>query len=261
MCKGIDLTQSSSLERIPTLIAAFGAALLVISVAYDYGFLLWLGVSLSEVPTSLSDHIRSSLVWAPSMVIVFFGIFVIELFNRRIEQGMTEEELINKSPVPSFTAWFRESPRYLIVAFALFLLATPFLKIELPLQAWMLGSIIWWFILHNFFFGHRRILERTTKLFYWSSRWVPATMLYVVFSGAVSAEKVPMGDVYTFNVQGKERAFILVRSYDKYFMVWSPDTKNVVFLSASSVLSFHPEQKETSKKTIQPTPKSVAADD
>jgi hypothetical protein len=51
MCKGIDLTQRSSLERIPTLIAVFGAVLLVISVAYDYGFLLWLGVSLSEVPT------------------------------------------------------------------------------------------------------------------------------------------------------------------------------------------------------------------
>lgn len=248
MCKGIALNESSYIENIPTLIAAFSALILVLSVTYDYGFLFFLGISFSEVPTSLSDHVRSSLDWVPYMFVGVFIAFILELFFRRVEKGMTEDEIINTSSTPRFTAWFRELPMYFIIAFAIFIPIAHIFKIKLPLETWMFSTIIWWFILHNFFFGHYRIIERTTKLFYFSSLWVPAAILYMVFSGAISAENVTKGNVYTFNVQGEEYDYVLVRSYDKYFMVWNPDTDHLEFLSASSVHSFRSIPEKSTNK-------------
>jgi len=47
--------------------------------------------------------------------------------------------------------------------------------------------------MHNFFFGHKRILERTTKEFYLFSRWIPAIMIWTVFNGAISTTKIKEG--------------------------------------------------------------------
>lgn len=110
-------------EKVAALIAGFSAVILIISVSYDFGFLLYLGISLAEAPTSLSDHIRTSLVWAPTILIL--GATVFELFNRRIEQGMSEKELTATFPTLRFTAWFRDSPKYLVYAFAFFLPFSP----------------------------------------------------------------------------------------------------------------------------------------
>ncbi|WP_261599284.1 hypothetical protein, partial [Marinomonas sp. BSi20414] len=257
--ESIMVKQVMSVEKLPALIATFSAAILVVSVSYDYGFLLWLGVSLAEAPTSLSDHIRSSLIWAPTILLMVFGVTVMELFNRRIEQGMTEEELIATSPIPKFTAWFRYSLKYPVYAFVIFLPITPFLGVKLPLQAWMFGSIIWWFILHNFFFNHQRIMERTSRSFYLTSRWLPAALLLVVFFGAIAAEKVPNGKLYEFNIGDDVEQRVLARSYDQYFMVWNPDSKRIEFVSKNSVKSFQQVRQDESNKPIQPTA-GVSAD-
>ena len=246
--------QEILIASLPALIAGFSAAILVVSVSYDYGYLLWFGVSFAEAPTSLSDHIRTSLVWAPTILLTIFGVMVIELFNRRVEQGMTEEEIIATSPTPKFTAWFRDSPKYPVYVFAIFLPIAPFLGVKLPLQAWMFGSIIWWFILHNFFFHHNRILERTTRSIYLLSRWGPAALLFVVFSGAIAAEKVPSEKMYSFKTSDGVKLGILARSYDRYFMLWNPETKGIEFLAKDSVKSFQQVQEKESNKANQPGP-------
>lgn len=242
-----------SLESFSALIAVLSAAILIFSVTYDFGFLLWFGVSLAEAPTTLSDHIRSSLVWAPTILITVFGVVALELFNRRIEKGMTEEELINSSPTPKFTAWFRGSPKYPLYAFAVFLPLAPFVGVELPLHAWMLGSIVWWFILHNYFFNHQIIMARTSSSFYLASRWSPAVLMFMVFSGAIAAEKVPNGKKYSFNVGGEVKIRLLARSYDDYFLLWDPDEKVIEFVRKDFVESFQQLAGDKSNIPVQPT--------
>jgi hypothetical protein len=41
---------------------------LVLSVLYDYCFLSAMGLSLAEVPTTVADHVRSAIIWAPAVL-------------------------------------------------------------------------------------------------------------------------------------------------------------------------------------------------
>lgn len=238
-----------SIDRAPALVAVFSAVVLAISITYDFGYLVYLGLSFSEVPTTLSDHIRSSLVWIPPTIIMLFGMLALELLNRRVEQGMTEEELIAASPTPRLTAWFRKLPKYVFMAFALLVLISPLLGVELPIQAWMFGLIILWFTLHSFFFGHERILKRTSKEFYLVSRWLPALIIFVSFSGATAAKKLHAAKQYVFEIGNTSKIASLGRSYDNYYLIWNGETNAVEFISRSTVKAFYPHVEKESKKS------------
>lgn len=51
------------LERNSTEVSVVTAALLVISVSYDFGNLSGLSLSFKEVPITLADHARSAVLW------------------------------------------------------------------------------------------------------------------------------------------------------------------------------------------------------
>lgn len=252
------MENESFLSKLPIFISVFGALTLSLSIAYDYGYFMLFGVGFSEMPTTLSDHLRSSLNWIPNTLLVVFGVVALELFNRRIEQGMTEEEIIQTSPTPKFTAWFRDSPKYPIIALAVFAPFTLILNIDLPLQAWQFSLIIIWFLFHNFLFSHERVLERTSKEFYLFSRWVPAILIYVVFSGAVAANSIKEGNgtQFVFELEKSKVEGALVRAFENYYLVWE-EGKNIKLISSGKVISLYPANIKTeSNKKIQPTAKS-----
>ena len=99
-----DIHSELRLEKLPALISVFAAFILGLSVVYDYGFFYILGTGFSEMPTTISDHLRSSLTWIPETIIVILAVVAIEMFNRRIEQGKTEEEIIQSSKEPKLLA-------------------------------------------------------------------------------------------------------------------------------------------------------------
>ncbi|WP_157234679.1 hypothetical protein WKI13_09145 [Teredinibacter turnerae] len=252
------MNNDSFLSKLPILISVFGALVLILSIAYDYGYFMVFGVGFSEIPTTLSDHLRSSLTWIPNTLLVAFGVVALELFNRRVEQGMTEEEIIQTSPTPKFTAWFRDSPKYPIIALAVFAPFSFIFNIDLPLQAWQFSLIIIWFIFHNFLFSHERVLERTSKEFYLFSRWVPAILIFVVFSGAVAANNIKEGggQKFVFELEKDKFEGALVRAFEKYYLIWG-ESKNIKLISSGKVISLYPAYIEIeSNKKIQPTGKS-----
>ncbi|MCU7917267.1 MAG: hypothetical protein KZQ95_02780 [Candidatus Thiodiazotropha sp. (ex Epidulcina cf. delphinae)] len=240
-----DLTESWA-----TLLSIFTASAIVLSVTYDFGYLLFVGVSLSEVPTTLADHVRSSLVWLPYLLIAMFIVFIYELINTRIEGGLTEEEIVQSSPFPRFTYWFRRSPLYLWAALAL-LPSTLFLfkDIVVPLKYWAISTPCVWLILHSWFFGHARIQKRTTEEFYTLSKWVPGVMMIVFFFGAISAESSVKNErQHTFELQNETVSGVLLRSYDKYFLLWKKDEDSYIFLPSSLVRRFYLERKNESNR-------------
>ena len=251
------------LNKLPSLISIFGALILSLSIVYDYGFFTTLGSSFSEMPTTLSDQLRSSLTWIPTTLTAVLSVFVLELFNRRIEQGMTEEEIIQSSPTPKFTAWFRNSPKYLIIALALSVPFALFFDIVLPIQAWQFSLIIIWFLLHNLLFGHERIVQRTSREFRTLIRWVPAILLFIAFQGAITANNIKAGSgaEYVFKLEKTEIVGTLVRTFDKYYLLWNKDKEKIVLLSANKVVQFYPKSlKEKSNKANSADAKSRPAD-
>lgn len=70
------------------IIIAIAPASLILSFFYDWGYFSTLGISFSDIPTELSDHMRSALVWFPKVALsVVVPILVIQILTIRIEIG------------------------------------------------------------------------------------------------------------------------------------------------------------------------------
>lgn len=61
------------IENISKRLPLASATLLVLSVIYDYFYLQALALSFSELSTTISDHIRSAIVWLPGLAIGSVG--------------------------------------------------------------------------------------------------------------------------------------------------------------------------------------------
>lgn len=66
------------LEEFSKRTAGVTAVLLVLSVAYDFGYLQASGLSFQALNTTVTDHLRSAILWAPGVLV---GLIVGTLFG------------------------------------------------------------------------------------------------------------------------------------------------------------------------------------
>lgn len=71
-------------------------SLLLASLTYDFFYYFKLGLTFPDIPTSIVDHLRSSLEWLPPIVLILLFQFFMELVFRKTEKGMTIDELNKK---------------------------------------------------------------------------------------------------------------------------------------------------------------------
>lgn len=220
-------------QSLPNVLAVLATVSLGLSVIYDWAYLYWLGISFSEVPTTLSDHGRSALVWMPSAGVALFAMLILELINRRLEQGMTEQELIEKSKNPKFTKFFRESPFIVAQVFAAGGVVVYILWAAIPLETFLICSIIIWFTFSRWIFSHKRIHERTTPIFRIGIAIVPAIAIYFAYHGMTAAkadlsatnpEKVR---TLSFKRDGKTIEGRILRSFENVTLLWIPHEKKI----------------------------------
>ncbi len=82
----VQVSHSTKLaERMGLITGATATMLLCMSVLFDFMFCVGLGLRLAELPTSIGDHVRSAIVWAPPLAISIALVFSFDLFRRRIE--------------------------------------------------------------------------------------------------------------------------------------------------------------------------------
>jgi len=63
------------LDSISSTLPLLGGSALVLSISYDFFFLNAIGLNFIVVPTTLSDHVRSSIIWIPFALGSLFMIF------------------------------------------------------------------------------------------------------------------------------------------------------------------------------------------
>lgn len=263
---GYCLSINTKIENWPIDVSLFSVGFLSLSVVYDYGYFTYLGFSFSEAPTTISDHVRSSLVWLPTLTIAVLAIFIYESAMKRLEGGMSEEELITTSPTPKFTKWFRASPAYLIIIIAVAIPILWFAGIKPPLRAQQFSLIIFWFLFHNWVYSHPNIVSKTSLKIYLIGRWLPAIVIYIAYTGAISAENTIElhKNNYKLVLSNSTIEVNLLRTFQSYFLVWNSSKHNYEFISSALIKSYEPvdkpEQNKKSNKHIQPTPKSGAAE-
>lgn len=86
--------QDSLTSRVGVVSAAVTGASLIASAFYDWGFFFAIGSSFAEVPTTISDHLRSWLDWLPAAaIVIFILLFKLVVESRDSKRSITEEKL------------------------------------------------------------------------------------------------------------------------------------------------------------------------
>jgi len=128
------------------------------SLLYDWGYYAALELSFADIPSSLTDHARSTLIWVPAILGGFIPYFIFEVFTRRIERGMTEEEITSTSP--KWIKKFRASPQKLIF-YSSFIFAIAYVLMgDIFFNFAILAAIVLWISFAEWSQSHPRIEAR-----------------------------------------------------------------------------------------------------
>jgi len=234
-------------QKLPTWIDSSGKAVGVIaaaslasSIVYDWGFYYALNLSFSELPTSLTDHIRSSLVWAPVVAFTAFLVTIYELLTSRMEGGMTEKEIIESSADPERTRKMRSRPYKFMTIVAVIILFSYILFGESFSKGLPLSLILVWFSFSSWANRHPRILERRPPALLFMIHWIPAFIIWMAFAGYNDARGQIKAEQPRHIVCLKEapQAVLrtnVVRSLERGVLVKTPGERNTIFLAWPSI--------------------------
>lgn len=106
------------LENGAKSLTVLAAALLIISVFYDYSYLSAIGLTFNEIPSLTTEHVRSALLWGPSLIIVICSVAFRELLDWRIESSFADQLLTRESSYYNVKK-NKSPPKALIVPIAL----------------------------------------------------------------------------------------------------------------------------------------------
>ncbi|WP_424946114.1 hypothetical protein [Candidatus Spongiihabitans sp.] len=247
------------LDKLPSLISLLGVFILGASVSYDFGFFYVLDTNFSEMPTTLSDHLRSSLNWIPLAIISIFVLFIYEMFSRRIEQGMSEDEIVQTSRNPKRVARFRDSTKYI----PMLIVAIPILKLsfnlDIAIREWGIYLLFSWILFFRFVFGHEKIRQQTSDGFLVASCFTPIVLIVCSFLGIGDAQEITRGGgtQYVFVLRETQRETQIVgtlaRSFEKYHLIWDKNEKEIRLVNVSEVVQLYPQSKTANSDQKSPS--------
>ncbi len=239
------------LDLIAKLVGLAASISIVASLIFDWGFFFALNLSFLEIPSGLSDHVRSALIWFPKVVTALGGIFVFEMLTRRIEQGMSEEEIIRSSSNPEQTARLRDSPYKLVAYSAVFLVVAYVLVGDILLAMLPFGLIVLWFIFSGWAQSHPRIIKRRPFHLRLAAHFLPPIAIWLFFAGYNDAVRmfqstVPSSRLTLTNATSPTPATLL-RQLDRGILIKDADN-TVSFLPWSEIKKVETSGKYTSSK-------------
>lgn len=228
-------------EGIPVFIGLFSALSLILSVIYDWGYFIALDISFAEAPTSLSDHIKSALIWVPPAALIIFIVAVIELLTQRVERGMTQEELFPPSKTSKLSYFLYRSPAYAFIAFAIYTIVLKIMRHPIPIDRMIFSIGFLWIWLSGKLFTPPRLQQKYPPLFRKTFRWVPVMVLFVWYFGfsaaqyAITTSKNSQALILN---ETKQKMFIIpLRSFEKALLVWHPEVNQYEFVPWQSIHS------------------------
>ena len=138
----------------------------VFSFFYDWGLLRVFGISYSDAPTSLTDHMRTGLVWLPTAIMTIAIAIIVELLVIRLEGGRTKEEILKQPANPSKLRWIINSPYIFIGVMGLIAVILWILLGDIYFsQSLFFGLTVCWIILSIWILYHQTFYSRYSKMF------------------------------------------------------------------------------------------------
>lgn len=209
------------LESAAKLLGLIAAASLGMSLIYDWGFFSALNISFNELPTSIADHARTALDWAPFIAAMLIVASVYLLLTQRIEGGKTEQEIVGSSPNPEKVRKLRAAPDKFLRYIALASVGTFLLFGEHGASGLLVVGLLW-IGFADWAQEHPRIVARRSWKVRAAITLVPAIAYFMWVTGRSEAiilyRAVPTSKVVLAGDKGSVDVTIL-RFFDKGMLV------------------------------------------
>ena len=178
-------------------------------------------------------------MWLPGTLLATLVLISYEFFLKRLEKGLTEEEIIQSSSNPKLIRKIRVSPRIFYRIFAP-AGAAVFLLLGDPYRAFLLVSlIIMWSIFSDWVTNVPLIRLRSSEIVMILFHWVPIVFFFVFFLGYNKAADLASSTTSHIRLNlsdGKPSVEVnILRYIDKGVLVVQPTTKVVSLLQWSQV--------------------------
>lgn len=108
----------STLEVGAKLLTMVATLCVALSVVFDWGYLTALELTFSEVPTSLSDHTRSAILWLPLAASLFPLAIVASLFSAQIDAKDVREAKSRGEDISAYVTNDAKSARWVLAIFS-----------------------------------------------------------------------------------------------------------------------------------------------
>ena len=219
-----------AIEHIGKITAVIASFSVIISVFYDYGFLFALDISFAGASTTISDHVRSWIVWLPRITILSLFLLGYELLMCRLEGGVTEEEIVKSSPDPTWTEKFWRGPYKAFEVLGILIVVLWLLFGSSFSDGLVVGGIGCWLLFTRWIFEHPVVRSRHSVPFRLFVRLVPVLMAMVFFLGFNAAKSATgsssMPHRFQMAAQGADsgpQEAHLLRSFEKWLLIQEKD--------------------------------------
>ena len=231
--KSTDVTPSI-LERLGLLSGVSAAVSVLVSFVYDLGFFTALGISFDDAPTTITDHIRSWLVWLPSVVIIIAVLATMALSLHRLEPAMPEdEEPVEFSQNPgriARIARFLNNPYVVYTAAGVVLILLRVLLGDAYFGEFLFGLMICWVMFMVWVFRDPATGTLYPSWFRFSAYTLPLVTIFVFLMGFGSIKRDGVRSFwgsgnYTIQVDETQgtRSVRVLRSFEKWLLVQEDD--------------------------------------
>ncbi|TAK60630.1 hypothetical protein [Methylobacter sp.] len=209
-------------ESVGKILAVAGSVSFTASIIYDLGFYHRLGLSFLDVPSVLSDHVRSGLLWFPMVITILGCGLFFEMLCQRLEQGMTEQEILQSTSNPARTKTMRNKPLRFIGYISILQIILYFLIGEplFTLNPYMFS--IAWIVFSIWAQDHPRLIVRRPFVVRFLATLLPAIAILFYLTGNTEAARLFDKSAPTTQLTNSSDAVesvVLLRQLDKGILV------------------------------------------
>ena len=169
------------------IIASIASISILVSFIYDWGFFFALGVSFSETPTTITDHMQSWLQWLPIVLVVGITLLTYGLIVLRVSRGRPDKRTHSNSRSSAIWQFGQEVlSSIVLVGPIMFVLVWVFWG-DIALIALVAGLFFLWWPFMSWIFEHKAAYTHLPNVIRDISIVFPPVVLLAFWMGMASA--------------------------------------------------------------------------
>lgn len=180
----VNVSPSKDNLEFLTKAVALGASLsLAASVIYDWGFLYALNLSFLDIPSGIADHVRSALLWFPSVIGIFAAFMFGFISTGYFGQERSSDGAVVFKPVSKLT----RSTELVMTVVAVSVIVVWFLfgGYTVLMLAFSIGAL--WLFFSEWLYRHAKYKEKITWRRWFVFTTVPPFMFWMFLQGYTDA--------------------------------------------------------------------------